>query len=196
MHAKLAAAFEPLLRDGVLGPGTLPVNEESSRVLSVRNVGEPRTAARLVPRDRVVPERIIKPDGPVAPGIQGGLHHPAGRPDSLRAGRRENSIRSSTLTYEADATARLRDEASSRVHDVYDTYSRGEVLVEAGQTIGEEQLILLRLEHEAAMGELSFGDKARRAWESWPWSRRSTSWRQLTSSGASRGSSKTIAASP
>ena len=63
----------------------------------------------------------------------------------------------------SEATARLRDEASSRVRDVYDTYKRGEVLVEAGQKIGDEQLILLRLEHEAAMGELRFGDKARRA---------------------------------
>ena len=37
------------------------------------------------------------------------------------------------------------------------------MLVEQGQTIGEEQLILLRLEHDAAIAELGFGDRVRRA---------------------------------
>ena len=102
-----------------------------------------------------------------------------------------------TLTYEADATARLRDEARSRVHDVYDTYSRGDVLVEAGRTIGEEQLILLRLEHEAAMGELTFGDRAQRALGILRSGRRPLfPGGILRSSAASRGSSKIIAASP
>src|SRR5262249_34669628 len=69
----------------------------------------------------------------------------------------------STLKYESETTASLRDAASSSVPDVYDTYKRGDVLVEAGQTVGEEQLILLRLEHEAAMREQSYGDIAQRA---------------------------------
>ena len=37
------------------------------------------------------------------------------------------------------------------------------MLVEQGQTIGEEQFILLRLEHDAALKALGFGDRARRA---------------------------------
>ena len=162
LHAKLTAAFEPLLRDGVLRAGTLPPNEESSPVLAVRKLGEPHTAARLVARDRVVPERIIKPDGAVGQEFKAAFTTPrvgqilfdliAGPLESL-----------ASLSFEADATTRLREEARRRVHDVYDTYNRGEVLVEAGQTIGEEQLILLRLEHDAAVGELHFGDKARRA---------------------------------
>ncbi len=65
LRVQIAAAFKGLLRDGVLGPGTLPLNEESSRVLSIRNVGEPPDKARHVARERVVPERIVKPDGPV-----------------------------------------------------------------------------------------------------------------------------------
>ena len=162
LHAKLTVAFEPLLRDGVLGAGTLPLNEESSRVLSVRNVGAPPSVSRLVPRDRLVPERIIKPEGPVAQEFKSVFTTPrvgqilfdlvAGKLDSM-----------STLKYEADATGRLREEAKRRVPDVYDTYSRGDVLVEAGRTISEEQLILLRLEHDRAIVELTFGDRARRA---------------------------------
>ena len=102
---------------------------------------------------------------------------PTGRSprNSRRRSRRRGSARSSSIWSRGSSSRwrrchsrptrrpELRDEAQSRVHDVYDTYSRGEVLVEAGQTIGEEQLILLRLEHDAAMGELTFGDKARRA---------------------------------
>ncbi len=72
-------------------------------------------------------------------------------------------MRPPRLSFEAEATARLREQARSRVPDHYDTYTRGEVLVEQGQTIGEEQLILLRLEHDAAIGELDFGDRFRRA---------------------------------
>ena len=37
------------------------------------------------------------------------------------------------------------------------------MLVEQGQTIGEEQLILLRLEHDAAIAALGFGDRVRGA---------------------------------
>ena len=33
MHAQIAGAFAPLLRDGVLGPDTLPANEDSSRAV-------------------------------------------------------------------------------------------------------------------------------------------------------------------
>jgi len=162
LHVQITAAFGPLLRDGVLGPGALPPNEESSRPLAIRRAGEPRDHARLVPRDRVVPERIVKPDGPVyhefcsvftAPRVGQILF-------GLVAGQLDTAA---SLTFEAEATARLREEARSRIPDRYDTYSRGEVLVEQGQTIGEEQLILLRLEHDAAMAELGVGDRARRA---------------------------------
>ena len=71
--------------------------------------------------------------------------------------------KASTLSFEAEATAELRDAARNQVKDYFDTYSKGEVLVEQGQNITEEQLILLRLEHDAAVAELTFGDRARRA---------------------------------
>ncbi len=161
LHAQIAAAFSPLLRDGVLGPDTLPPNEDSSRLLSIRKVGEPATAARLVPRDRVVPERIVKPEGPVYQQFCSAFTSP--RTGQILLGLIADQLDSvPTLKYEAEATARLREEARNRVPDHYDLYARGEVLVDQGQTIGEEQLILLRLEHDAALGELGFGDRARR----------------------------------
>jgi putative nucleotidyltransferase with HDIG domain len=161
LHAQITGAFTPMLRDGVLGPDTLPPNEESSRLLSIRKAGEPVSAARPVPRDRVVPERIVKPEGPVYQEFCSVFT--SARVGQilfgLIAGQLDNMP---TLKYEADATAQLREDARNRVPDHYDTYAHGEVLVDQGQTIGEEQLILLRLEHDASLAELGFGDWARR----------------------------------
>jgi cyclic-di-AMP phosphodiesterase PgpH len=161
MHAQIAGAFAPLLRDGVLGPDALPPNEDSSRVLSIRKVGQPVETARRVQRDRVVPERIRKPEGPVYQEFCSVFTSP--RVGQILFGLISNQLDSTpTLKYEAEATARLREEARNQVPDHYDPYTRGEVLVDQGQTIGEEQLILLRLEHDAALGELGFGDWAKR----------------------------------
>jgi cyclic-di-AMP phosphodiesterase PgpH len=162
LHVQIAAAFAPLVRDGVLGPGTLPPNEEASRQLSIRTVGEPPSAARLVPRDRVVPERIVKADGPVYQEFCSVFASP--RVGQVLFGLIANQLdTTTTLTFEAAATAQLREMARNHVPEHYDAYTRGEVLVEEGQTIGEEQLILLRLEHDAATAELGVGDWARRA---------------------------------
>ncbi len=52
LRVQIAAAFVPLLRDGVLGQEALPPNEDSSRLLSIRTVREPPAAARGCPRPR------------------------------------------------------------------------------------------------------------------------------------------------
>jgi putative nucleotidyltransferase with HDIG domain len=161
LHAQITGAFTPMLRDGVLGPDTLPTNEESSRLLAIRKAGEPVSAARLVPRDRVVPERIVKPEGPVYQEFCSVFTSPRVGQIlfGLIAGQLDNAP---TLKYEADATAQLREVARKRVPDHYDTFGHGDVLVDEGQTISEEQLILLRLEHDESLAELGFGDWARR----------------------------------
>jgi putative nucleotidyltransferase with HDIG domain len=162
LHAQIATAFAPLLRDGVLGPDALPANEESSRLLSIRKAAEPVKAARLVQRDRVVPERIVKPEGIVYQEFCSAFTTP--RIGQILFGLIANQLDSTaTLKYQAEATAQLREEARNQVPDHYDPYGRGEVLVDQGQTIGEEQFILLRLEHDEALAELGFGDWARRA---------------------------------
>jgi cyclic-di-AMP phosphodiesterase PgpH len=161
LHAQITGAFTPMLRDGVLGPDTLPPNEESSRLLSIRKAGEPVSAARPVPRDRVVPERIVKPEGPVYQEFCSVFTSP--RVGQILFGLIASQLDNMpTLKYEANATAQLREDARNRVPDHYDTYAHGEVLVDQGQTIGEEQLILLRLEHDASLADLGFGDWARR----------------------------------
>ena len=179
LHAQIAAAFEPLLRDGVLGPGTLPPNEESSRRAVDSQVG--RAASRS-------PAGAARPGGPRTdrqarraglPGILRGVHHAAGRPDPLRPDRRPTGSARRRLTYEAEATAQLREEARSRVPDHYDTYTRGEVLVEAGPDDRRGAA------HPAAPRARRRHGRARfrrpgpaRPRESSRWSRRSTSWRR------------------
>ena len=162
LHAQIGKAFEPLLRDGVLGYDALPRSEESTRNLSVRNVGQPISEAHVVPRERVVPERVSLPDGEVARAFAKAFTTPRLGPllFNLVA---EKLAGTPTLTYEAEYTDQLRDAARGRVAAVYDTYRRGALLVEQGQTIGEEQLILLRMEHEQANNLLGLGQRLRRA---------------------------------
>lgn len=161
LHSQIAKAFQPLLESGVLGPGALPRNEETSRTLSIRDVGQPPEAARIVPRERVVPERIIKPDGPAARDFVAAFTTPRIGETlfQLVADRLDGRP---TLTFQQDETARLRKAARDRVPEWYDTYTKGEVLVEQGQSIGEEQLILLRMEHDEAIASQSLAEKLTR----------------------------------
>ena len=168
LHAQIGAAFTLLVQNGVLGPEALPRNEESSRTLAIHTAGEPYSASHLVPREQVVPERIVKPEGPVYRQFVSAFTTPR-TGDTLFQLVADRIDARPTLTYEPEITALLRDEARNAVADHFDTYSKGDVLVEQGQAIGEEQLILLRMEHDAAAGFLTLGDRARRAWACSPW---------------------------
>jgi putative nucleotidyltransferase with HDIG domain len=156
---QIEAAFGPLIRDGVLGPDTLPRNEEASRNLSIRGVGQKPSEAHIVPRERVVPERIAQPDGPVSQEFIAALPPRVG-PILFRlvADRLKGSP---TLTYDGPTTNAQREQARNSVEDILDTYRRGDVLVEQGQDINEEQLILLRMEHETSLENLSRADRLR-----------------------------------
>jgi putative nucleotidyltransferase with HDIG domain len=156
---QIEAAFGPLIRDGVLGPDTLPRNEEASRNLSVRGPGQKPSEAHIVPRERVVPERIAQPDGLVSQEFIAALPTRVG-PILFRliADRLKGSP---TLTYDGPTTTAQREQARNSVEDILDTYRRGDVLVEQGQDINEEQLILLRMEHETLIENLSRADRLR-----------------------------------
>jgi putative nucleotidyltransferase with HDIG domain len=156
---QIEAAFGPLIRDGVLGPDTLPRNEEASRNLSVRGAGQKPSEAHIVPRERVVPERIAQTDGPVSQEFIAALPPRVG-PILFRlvADRLKGSP---TLTYDGPTTTTQREQARNSVEDILDTYRRGDVLVEQGQDINEEQLILLRMEHETSLENLSRADRLR-----------------------------------
>src|SRR5262249_50657210 len=132
-----------------------------SRTLAVHPAGRPATEAHPVPRERVVPERVAKPDGPVYRDFVAAFTAPRVGPLLFRLAA-EKFAGTPTLTYEEQVTARQRELARDRVPEIYDTYRRGDLLVEQDQTIGEEQSILLRMEHEKAAELLSFGQRARR----------------------------------
>ena len=161
LHRQIVKAFEPIARDGVLGYETLPRSEESSRTLSIRLTGQGPADAHAVPREQVVPERVAKSDGPVALAFVAAFTAPRVGPllfhlvaDKLAATR--------TLVYEEPYTTRQRDLARDRVKEIFDTYRRGELLVEQDQTVGDDQIQLLLLEHERANELMTFSARARR----------------------------------
>jgi putative nucleotidyltransferase with HDIG domain len=162
LHVQIAKAFAPLLDAGVLGPGALPRNEETSRTLSVRDVDQPADEARIFPLERVVPERIVKPDGPVAKEFVAAFT-PSRVGETLFQLVADRLDGRPTLTFDPEETARLREQARDAVPEWYDAFREGEVLVDQGQPIAEEQLILLRMEHDAAIAELTFAEKLERA---------------------------------
>jgi putative nucleotidyltransferase with HDIG domain len=162
LHVQIASAFRGLIRDGILGVGALPPREASSRMLSIRGRGEPPEKARIVPRDRVLPERIAKPDSAIYQEFCSAFTTP--RVGQVLLGLIAVQIdAAASLAFDAEETDRLREAARRSVPDQFDTYTQGEVLADQGQTIGEEQLILLRLEHDAAVADRGFGERVSRA---------------------------------
>ncbi len=162
LKRRIAKAFEPLIRDGVLGPDILPRHEEASRTLAVHLAGQPRDQAHLVPRERVMHERLEKPDGPVGTGFIAAFSTP-----SLGQGLftliADRLAGHPTLAFEEPYTNQLREKARNAVADVYEVYRKGELLVEQGQEIREEQLLLLREEHEVANAQITTMARLRRA---------------------------------
>ena len=126
-------------------------------------VGQPPIEAHLVPRERVVPERIVKPDGPVGREFVAAFTTPRIGETLFQPGRRA-ARRPPTLTYEPDDHRPAPRGGPQRGRRASTTPSRkGDVLVEQGQAIGEEQLILLRMEHEAANARWPRATGSRRA---------------------------------
>ena len=162
LRRRIKVAFEPLIRDGVLGSEVLPRHEEGSRELAVQVVGEPREKAHIVPRDRIMRERIDKPDNPLGRDFIAAFH-PAAPGQGLFTLIADRLAHKATLTYDEPQTNQLREAARKSVADVNEFHARGELLVEQGQEIGEDQLLLLREEHEVANKAMTLQAKARRA---------------------------------
>ena len=161
LHRQIAKAFAPLIRDGVLGYDALSGNEELSRTLSVRPINGRPDEAHSVPRERVVPERVSKPDGEVALEFISAFSEPRLGPAIFRLVA-EKLVATPTLTFDEELTTRLRDQAKNKVEEIYDTYKQGDLLVEQDQKITEEALILLRMEHDKSNEQLGLGARTRR----------------------------------
>jgi len=161
LHRQIAKAFQPLLREGVLGYDTLPRNEESSRTLAIWSEDQKPAEAHYVPRERVVPERVSKPDGPAARAFVAAFGSTRLGPMLFRLVA-DKLAAAPTLTYQEQYTTLQREQARNRVKEIYDTYRRGDLLVEQDHPISEEDGILLWMEHDTANRRLTFGARARR----------------------------------
>jgi putative nucleotidyltransferase with HDIG domain len=161
LHAQLNKAFEPLIRDGVLGYDALPKQEESTRTLSIRSGTLDTEEAHVVARERVVPERISNPEGGVYNDFVAAFSSTRVGPTLFRLVA-DKLAATPTLSFDSATTLSQRDAARSRVREIHDTYKRHDLLVEEGQTIGEEQLLFLRAEHDRSNSLQSLQDRFRR----------------------------------
>jgi putative nucleotidyltransferase with HDIG domain len=146
LRRSVAEAFAPIIRHGVLGGGLLPLDEESGTMIQVLW----NDSIYSVSRDRVLPERLVRPDGLVAEEFIASFSSPElGK--TLFELVDNRLAQTKTLHFEKDATAAARQEARELVDDWYDTYYQGQLLVEKDRTITEDQLELLRLDFQAML---------------------------------------------
>jgi putative nucleotidyltransferase with HDIG domain len=161
LRRRIKAAFDPLIHDGVLASEVLPRHEES-RELLVHLVGETREKSHPVTRERVSRERLDKPESHVGRDFIAAF-----TPPSLGQGLftliADRLAGKPTLAFDEPYTNKLRETARRSVADVNEIHSRGELLVEQGQEIGEEQLLLLREEHDVANKAMTVTARVQRA---------------------------------
>ncbi len=153
------SAFEPLIKHGVLPIGALgSLEKESSSKIQVHHPA----SVENVDRDLVIPERLAQPDGPVAEAFVAQFNDPVLGDLLFRlVGNRLTRI--STLSLDELETDNLRTTARETVGDQFDTFYRGNLLVEQGTLIDEEQLELLRLEHRERLSTMGITSKVKRA---------------------------------
>ncbi len=162
LRKRIVTAFEPILRDGILGPNSLPRQEEGSRTFLVRQVNQEPNEARPVSLDRVLRERIIREDGPVYGEFVSAFANPR-LGQELFALVADKLGGTPTLSFDERTTNEQREAARNRIADIYNEYKKGDVLVEQGKEITPEHMLLLKKEHATAEASLTFNAKVRRA---------------------------------
>lgn len=161
LHRRIDLALAPILRDGLLGTSALPPQEDAVVEVDVRSKAEPEKGFHRVPRDRVETLHIVKPDESTGKEFIAAFSSPElGKTIFGLAANRLAAI--PTLSYLDGPTTEAREIARAGVQDVFDMYRRGEVLVDQGEEINEEQLVLLKLEHETEVKRLKIADWLRR----------------------------------
>jgi putative nucleotidyltransferase with HDIG domain len=166
LKRRIGQAFGPLIARGVLGPEALPPGELSrpKPTLRVRLKDRPVDAAVVVTRDQILPERIKKPDGPVASAFAEAFLGTGPKLGQRLFTLVEEKLTSNpTLTFEDRLTQQEREAVKNAVAEEFRDYHRGELLVDQGEQITEDQLSVLKLEHDALIAQLSVPDRLRRA---------------------------------
>jgi putative nucleotidyltransferase with HDIG domain len=155
---QIETAFGPVIENGVLGPDTLPREEEFHATVRIQGPAGADAPPRTLPKDRVLAERITRTDGPVARDFAAVFTPP-------RLGERlfylitERLKGTPTLRYEDQATDREREAAVALVPDAVRTYRKGVVLVGQDEPITEDHLQLLRLEHARMLELMSWPER-------------------------------------
>ena len=157
LHRRIDKAFDPA-RSATACSARRPcrASEESHLTLMVRP-GRRRRRRHEVHKDRLLPERIKKPDGPVAREFVAAFRDAAARPEPLRAGRRAARGHADAQVRGAADRPRPRGGRGRASRTPSRPTTAGDVLVAQDEQITEDHLALLRLEHETAVAELTLG---------------------------------------
>ena len=145
--------------DAIDGTTGAPAGE----ILMIRPVSGAGGTPHEVHKDRLLPERIKKADGPVAKEFMAGFGNPrlGSVAFSLVAERLKGTP---TLRYDEPATVRDRELARSKVKDAYKSYRNGDVLVAQNERISDEHLGLAPAgAQHRALAERAFSAKMQRA---------------------------------
>jgi len=154
---ELREAFNPILREGILGSAPLPRIDQNATQFAIRLENEPEQRSRIVTRDKVSPERLSRQESEFASHFVSSF-----RPPEL--GQRlfdlidDKLAGVPTLSYDERETLRAREQARAEVQDIFDPFKAGDLIVRQNQPIDAETLDLLRLEHDRYVAQLSFAD--------------------------------------
>lgn len=154
---ELRTAFEPVLKDGVLGSAPLPRVYQNATQFAIRTENEPESRTRIVTRDNVSPDRLSRQESEFANHFRSSFQQP-------ELGQRlyelidDKLAGAPTLTYDEQETLQAREKARSEVQDIFDPFKRGDLIAQQNQPIDAETLDLLRLEHERSIEQLTASD--------------------------------------
>ena len=76
LRRQVETAFGPLVAHGILGPDTLPTDEQPRPTVRIHRVDEPIDSAEVVSRDLILPERVKKLDGAAALAFKSAFNSP------------------------------------------------------------------------------------------------------------------------
>jgi putative nucleotidyltransferase with HDIG domain len=159
LRRQIEQAFAPLIQNGVLGPDTLPRDEESHASVRIMNAATGET--RTVVKERVLAERIGRPDGPAARDFAT-VFTPVRLGEVVFGLIGERLRGTPTLRYEEQTTVAEREAAVARVPEAVKTYRKGDVLVAQDEVITEDHLQLLRLEHQRMLRQMTWSERLSR----------------------------------
>ena len=125
LHRQIAKAFEPLVRDGVLGYEHPAAQRGVEPDLAVRGLDQKPSDAHRVPRETGRPRARVEARRPRRPRVRRRLRPDPARPDLFRLVAEKLEGTPAPSPIDPQYTTFQRERAHNRVKEIYDTYRQG-----------------------------------------------------------------------